>query len=194
MHTIEPYFKWREYYIASEDNKSPFYERQYNAFSFCQKIYNYYIHPQWDDFGSQTMYTKVLYADYTEKIAMIELIGEWNDCLHNDIMFLKRELIDQLLRNGIVKFIVFCDNVLNFHGDDDSYYEEWYEDVSEERGWIAFVNVQDHVLKEMESNQLQFYINLGDHLNDLNWRLKIPDHAILQIEYHMNHTIKQLKY
>ena len=29
---------------------------------------------------------KVLMADYDEKYAIIELIGEWNDAIENDIM------------------------------------------------------------------------------------------------------------
>ena len=194
MHDIEPYYKWREYYIASEDVKSPFYGRVYDEFKFTNKIYNYFIHPQWDDFGSQTLYMKILYANYDDGHALIELIGEWNDCIHNDVMFLKREVIDHLLRKGLNKFIIFCDNVLNFHGDDESYYEEWYEDTNEDGGWIAFVNVQDHVLRKMEGFQIQFYINLGANLNNLNWRHKAPSMTIDFIESIMNNSIKQLRY
>ncbi len=36
------------------------------------------------------MYLKVLMADYDEHYAIIELIGEWNDAIENDIMELKR--------------------------------------------------------------------------------------------------------
>jgi len=56
MHDIEPYYKWREYYVASEDEQSPFYGRTYDEFKFTKKIYNYFIHPQWDYIGSQTLY------------------------------------------------------------------------------------------------------------------------------------------
>ncbi len=62
------------------------------------------IHPQWDDFGSPTLYLKVLYTDYASwVIAIIELLGEWNDCINNDIMYLKREVVDVLVENGINK-------------------------------------------------------------------------------------------
>src|SRR5699024_8682446 len=115
MHDIEPYYKWRDYYIASEDEKSPFYGRRYDEFYFTNAIYNYVIHPQWDDFGSSTLYSKVLYANYEKSYAVIELIGEWNDCIANDIMFLKRNLIDSMHQQGIHKFILICENVLNFH-------------------------------------------------------------------------------
>lgn len=194
MHDIEPYYKWREYYIAAEDKQSPFYGKVYDEFTYSNKVYNYFIHPQWDDFGSLTLYTKVLFTDYDEGIAMIELIGEWNDAIGNDIMFLKREVIDHLLHRGVDKFIVFCDNVLNFHGDDDSYYEEWYEDATEEGGWITFVNVQEHVLQEMEQSRLQYYVNLGPSYNNINWRHKAPILAIGQVLDSMNRATKQLRY
>ncbi len=64
MHAIEPYYNWRHHYIASEDERSPFYGREYSEFEFTHAIYNYVIHPQWDDMGSNTLFLKVLYADY----------------------------------------------------------------------------------------------------------------------------------
>jgi len=73
-------------YTAEEDEKSPFFGRTYSEFEYSQSVYNYYIHPQWDEFGSKTLYLKVLYADYAENFAIIELIGEWNDAVENDIM------------------------------------------------------------------------------------------------------------
>ena len=194
MHDIEPYYKWREYYVATEDKQSPFFGKVYDEFTFSNKVYNYFIHPQWDDFGSLTLYTKVLFVDYDDGIAMIELLGEWNDSIGNDIMFLKREVLDYLLRKNINKFIIFCDNVLNFHGDDDSYYEEWYEDTSDEGGWITFVNVQDHVLQEMELSRLQYYVNLGPNYNNINWRHKAPVLAIAQVLDTMSRATKQLRY
>ena len=90
MHDIEPYFNWRNYYTAEEDKDSPFYGKVYDEFKYSNKIYNYFIHPQWDYIGSPTLYIKLLYADYEDGYAIIELIGEWNDCLNNDVMFLKR--------------------------------------------------------------------------------------------------------
>ena len=53
MHDIEPYYKWRDHYTSESDDRSPFYGRVYNEFQYTQKVYNYFIHPQWDDFGSQ---------------------------------------------------------------------------------------------------------------------------------------------
>lgn len=194
MHDIEPYHKWREYYIAAEDKNSPFYGKQNSEFQYSEKIYNYYIHPQWDDFGSQTLYMKKLFVDYDQGIACIELLGEWNDILHNDIMFLKREIVDPLMKHDIYKYIIYCDNVLVFHGEDDDYYEEWYQDVSDEGGWITFVNVQEQVMADMEAKGLQYYVNLGPNLNNLKWRIPSPLQSIAAVKILMENTVKQLRY
>lgn len=172
MHSIEPYFAWRDLYTAEDDPLSPFYGREYSEFEFTNTIYNYVIHPQWDDFGSTTLYMKILFADYEQKFAVIELIGEWNDTLYNDVMTLKRDIVDVLIQEGIRHFIVIGENVLNFHYSDDSYYEEWYEDV--EDGWIAFVNFQPHVLAEMKRARIDWYVHWGAELDELPWRTYKP--------------------
>ena len=142
MHDIEPYYHWLNDYNSAEDVNSPFYNREYSEFYFANTIYNYYIHPLWDDFGSNTLYLKILYADYSEGFAILEFIGEWNDALGNDIMFLKREVIDALFEKDITKFICIGENILNFHYSDESYYEEMYEDLSDEGGWLVFLGLQ----------------------------------------------------
>lgn len=160
--------------MAEEDKLSPFFEREYSEFEFTHTIYNYYIHPQWDEFGSPTLYMKILYADYVNQFAVIEFIGEWNDAIGNDIMFLKRDVIDPMIRNGIYKFILIGENVLNFHASDDCYYEEWYEDISEEGGWIAAINLREHLFPEMKSANLQRYVYFGEKFNEINWRVVKP--------------------
>lgn len=173
MHNIEPYFGWRTLYKAEEDPRSPFYEREYSEFEFQNNIYGYYIHPQWDDFGSATLYIKLLYVDYVQGYCMIEMIGEWNDAVNNDIMFLKRDFADLLLEQGINKFILFGENVLNAFPDEDDYYAEWAEDCG--NGWIMLVNFQDHVLREMQQYGMVNYLNYGGELNNLHWQGKSPD-------------------
>jgi len=180
MHTLEPYYRWEKYYTSVEDKKSPFYQREYNFMAYTQEIYGYFIHPYWDYIGSETLYIKVLYANYSEGAAIIEMIGEWNDALHNDIMWLKRELIDSMVSHGIRKFILIGENVFNFHGSDDSYYEEWFEDV--EDGWIAGLNFQDFVLEEWKNFNLDWYINFGERLDGLNWRTMPPLKLIAQVD------------
>lgn len=192
MHDIEPHFKWQDEYISSEDKRSPFHGRIYDEFRFTQKIYNYFIHPQWDEFGSQTLYMKILFVDYEEGFAIFEFIGEWNDCLHNDISFLKREIIDQMIPQGISKYILLCENVLNFHGSDDCYYEEWYDDVKEEDGWIIFLNTLKHVEEEMQDTRLQQYVNFGAQFNEVNWRPHKPKHLFEALEALLHGDIKRL--
>lgn len=185
MHDIEPYFNWRDLYISSEDERSPFYGREYSEFSYTQKIYNYFIHPQWDEFGSSTLYAKIIFVDYDEQVAIIELLGEWNDCLHNDIMYLKREVIDHLIKHNIINFIIICDNVLNFHGSDDAYYEEWWDDIKDDGGWVVFINTFDHVLQEMNRTHIHFYVNVGEHFNGVQWRRKLPENLIDEVVHLM---------
>ncbi len=194
MHDLEPYYKWRRYYIASEDKLSPYYNKVYDEFKFTNKVYNYYVHPQWDSFGSQTLYAKVLIADYSSGIAFIELIGEWNDILYNDIMLLKTNLINPLIDNSITKYIILCDNVLNYHGDDNSYYEEWWDDIKEDNGMICFVNTLLHVTQEMERAQLQYYVNFGGELDDIDWQRYLPPQVVAKVMEILNNTVKQLDY
>ena len=177
MHTLEPFSNWRHLYVASEDEQSPFYGPDYREFEYSNTIYNFYIHPQWDDIGSETLYIKVLFADYDEKFAIIELIGEWNDAINNDIMILKRDIVDELIYYGINKFILIGENVLNFHHSDDSYYEEWFDDIGEE-GWIVFLNFKDHVLKEFKRANLDYYFISEGELNDFHWRKFSPGQVI----------------
>lgn len=180
MQDIEPFYNWRELYVASEDVRSPFYEREYSEFEYTHSIYNYCIHPQWDFMGSPTLFIKIIYADYEAGFAIIELIGEWNDAINNDIMILKRDIADELINQGISKFILIGENVLNFHSSDDCYYEEWLDDVGD--GWIVGLNFRDHVLKEMSVTNIDYYVTFGGELNDMNWRTFSPFQLVEVIE------------
>ena len=180
MHSIEPHFSWRDYYIASEDERSPFYGREYSEFEFTHAIYDHLIHPQWDEIESPTLFIKILMVDYEEGYAIIEMLGEWNDLLHNDIMFLKRNIVDVLIQEGINKFIMIGENVLNFHFSDESYYEEWFDDVEE--GWIAFVNFRKHVMQDIEAANIDYFILSGGDLEELNWRTYNPASLFKKID------------
>ncbi|MCC6583351.1 MAG: hypothetical protein IT271_06590 [Chitinophagales bacterium] len=182
MHTLEPYWKWRDYYTAEEDEKSPFYGREYSEFEFSDKIYNYYIHPQWDYIGSETLYLKLLYVDYKLGAAIIEFIGEWNDCIHNDIMFLKRDVIDILIENGISKFVLIGENVLQFFGESNEYYEEWYEDIKDNDGWIMAVNFREHITEDMIESNIHHYVNINEKYADINWRKYRPFHLVSYLD------------
>lgn len=171
MHEIEPFYNWRHLYTAEEDEQSPFYGKEYSAFDSYNTIYNYILHPQWDEFDSRTLYGKLLYTDYDGEFCILELIGEWNDAVENDIMLLKRNVIDPLLEKGIRKFILIAENVLNFHSSDVEYYAEWKEDV--EDGWIVILNAPDQTRREFLKERIGHYILFGDVPN---WRTFQPQH------------------
>jgi len=172
MHTIEPYANWLAYYDSSADERSPFFGKQYNYDVYTDTIYGYYIDPAWDSFGSETLYLKTLYADYEQGYGVIELIGEWNDAIHNDIMILKRRFLEVLLAEGIDKFILIGEHILNFHGSNDAYYEEWFEDVGD--GWIALVSTPEFVMDEMKRFNIDSYVNMQGTLQITNWRTMTP--------------------
>ena len=115
------------------------------------------------------------------------MIGEWNDCLYNDVMTFKREIIDHLINEGISNFVLIGENVLNFHYSDDCYYEEWAEDIEE--GWIAAINFQPHVLREMEQVGIDQFFLWGGELNDFNWRLFKPQDLKMKIDAILNHRL-----
>jgi len=180
MHDIEPFYNWRHLYISEEDSMSPFYGREHSDIYFTHTVYNYYIHPQWDDFGSNTLYLKIIFADYRSRTAIIEFIGEWNDLLYNDIMFLKRNVIEPMIESGISQFILIGENVLNFHYSDTDYYEEWLEELDE--GWITCIGFLPHVVQDMRKGCINRYFTINDELNNLNWRTYLPDNLILKVE------------
>ncbi len=172
MQDIEPYYNWRHMYVAEEDKQSPFFGRTYSEFEYSQTLYNFYIHPQWDDFGSRTLYLKILFVDYDQQFAIIELLGEWNDAIENDIMTLRRDITDLLYKQGIIYFILIAENVLNFHSSDDSYYEEWREQLEDDRGWVAIVNMPEQSKYDFRKARLTNYIELVEMEQ---WRTLKPE-------------------
>jgi hypothetical protein len=179
MQDIEPYFNWRHLYTAEDDPLSPFYRRTYSEFEFSNTVYNYYIHPQWDDFGSRTLYMKILFADYEQNFAIIELLGEWNDAIENDIMTLRRNITDIMQAKGITKFILIAENVLNFHSSDDSYYQDWFEELEDSGGWIVILDMPKQSQYDFVQARLNNYIQLLDFMQ---WRTLKPELVFEQIE------------
>ena len=179
MHQIEPFYRWLKYYDSAVDPASPFNGKEYNYDLYSETIYGYYIDPAWDYMGSETLYIKLLYVNYELGYAIIEMIGEWNDALHNDIMHFKRNIIEALAFEGVNKYLLIGENVMNFHGSDDSYYEEWFEEVEEisanqSSGWISILGFQDHVLEEMKNFNIDSYFNYGGGLQINEWRTIHP--------------------
>lgn len=172
MHLLEPYSNWLKFYDSSKDKRSPFFGIEYNYDLYQQTIYGYYIDPGWDSIESETLFLKILYAHYEKGYAVIEFLGEWNDTLNNDVMTLKRNCLELLQKEGINKFILIGENIFNFHGSDDSYYEEWFEEVEE--GWIAAVGFPDFIQSEMRKFGIDAYINMGGTLQIDQWRTLTP--------------------
>ena len=172
MHQIEPYYNWLKYYNPAEDERSPFFGKQYNFDQYTDAIYGYYIDPAWDSIGSETLFVKILFADYEAAFVVLEFIGEWNDAINNDIMTLKRNVLEPLLAEGVDKFILVGENIMNFHGSDDSYYEEWFEEV--EDGWIAAISFPEFVIAEMKKFHIDHYVNMEGTLQIANWRTLQP--------------------
>ena len=109
-------------------------------------------------------------------------------------MFIKREIIDHLYDKGIRKYGIFCDNVLNFHGSDNCYYEEWLEDIIEDGGWICLVNTLEHVEREMVDTEIQHYVNFGEEFNDIDWRMKKPESLYIQLDQMVRAHSNRLSY
>jgi hypothetical protein len=187
MHLIEPYYRWLEIYSSETDEQSPFFNVEHSAFEFTDTIYGYCIHPQWDDIDSETLYLKVIYANYESGTLIIELIGEWNDALHNDIMHFKRNLLDYYLLQGFQQFVIIGENVFNFHGSEDDYYDEWFDQV--EDGWIVTLGFQEHVIEEMTCFGIDSFFNYGGELEIDDWRSLHPLKLIKKIDEIMKRRI-----
>lgn len=179
MHDIEPYYNWRHLYTAEEDEHSPFFGTEHSEFEFSNTVYNYYIHPQWDEIGSRTLYLKIIFVDYDVNMAIIEMIGEWNDAIENDIQTLKRNIIDLLIAKRIYKFILIGENILNFHSDGDEYYEEWFDDIKEHGGWIVAINVPEQTKYDFIKGRINRYIHF---MEDEQWRTFNPMHFFEKVD------------
>jgi hypothetical protein len=171
MHDLEPFYNWHHLYRSEDDEYSPYYGTQHSEFTFTNTVYNYYIHPQWDEFGSNGLYLKILFVDYEDGYCIIEFIGEWNDVLLNDGMLLKRNIIDLLIAKKIYKYILIIENVLNLFCGDADYYEEWLDDIKDEDGYITWVNMHPACMQEYKQSTVKRYINIVDYPN---WRTLTP--------------------
>jgi hypothetical protein len=178
MHDIEPFYNWLKYYDSAQDERSPFFGKSYNHDLYQDTIYGFFIDPGWDSMESETLYLKILFADYEEGYVIVELLGEWNDAINNDIMLMKRNFVELLSAEGISKFILIGENIFNFHGSDDAYYEEWFEDVEEKSppGWIAAISFPEFIQDEMKRFGIDRYINMGGTLQLDQWRTFTPVH------------------
>ncbi len=179
MHTIEPFYNWQYLYNATDDAQSIYYGKVHSEFTFSKTIYNYYVHPQWDYIGSETLYIKVLCTDYEDGYTIIETIGEWNDAIADDSMIIKRKLVDPLIEQGITKFIFITENLLNYYNGDDAYYEEWYDDIKDDGGYIVWLNLNEASMHDFVRGKIKRYVLLKELVN---WRTFKPQQVIEKLE------------
>jgi hypothetical protein len=97
-------------------------------------------------------------------------------------MQLKRSIIDPLIDKGIYKFILISENVMNFHSSDDAYYEEWYDDIKDEGGWIAAIDMPQQTQYDFTRSHIDKYVKLFEHPN---WRTFQPQHLFHLIDNQM---------
>lgn len=187
MHLIEPFYLWRDYYTAESDPNSITYGKVYNEIYFTDHIYDFVIHPQWDSMGSETLFFKQLYVDYQESFCVIELLGEWNDVINNDVMYLKTELINPLIEAGIENYILVMENVLNFHADQNDYYLEWKDEV---QGEIFLINALPQVIEELNTLDIKSSIWFDGMLNEIDWRLQKPYQLLEHIQNKLSHILE----
>jgi hypothetical protein len=129
---------------------------------------------------------KILFIDYDQHFAIIELMGEWNDAIENDIMTLRRDITDLLYKEGITKYILIAENVLNFHSSDDSYYEEWREQLEDDLGWVVLIDMPEQSTYDFKKARLTNYVTL---LELPQWRTLKPDLIFQLID---NEMLKRL--
>ena len=122
---------------------------------------------------------KILFVDYEQSFAIIELLGEWNDAIENDIMTLRRDITDIMYAKGISKYILIAENVLNFHSSDDSYYEDWYEQLEDNGGWVVILDMPKQSQYDFVNARLHHYIALMDFPQ---WRTLKPELVFEQID------------
>jgi hypothetical protein len=88
-------------------------------------------------------------------------------------------VIDVFEQQGITKFILIAENVLNFHSGDKDYYQEWFEEVTDEEGWIVCLNMPEATQHDFRKSKLNYYIELIDLFD---WRIYKPFHLFKKID------------
>ena len=178
LYTIEPFYGWLELYNHQEDERSPFHGVEHNLFYFDRSVNNIPAHPLWDQIGSESLLVKILYADYPEGYAIIELFGEWNDLFDNDYKLLAENCLTYLIDQGVNKFILVCENVFHIYLDQDDYYQALAEEI--ETGWICMLRPRTHILEEMEAYGISSYFYWSPVLDEVACR-RLKPHQIYQL-------------
>ena len=94
-------------------------------------------------------------------------------------MTLKRDVVDIMIKDGITKFILITENVLNFHSGDAEYYEEWQDDIRDEGGWVVLLNLPEQSQHDFRRSRLRNYI---EFLEYPGWRTLQPQHLFAAVD------------
>lgn len=188
LRDIEPFYGWLELYSHERDDRSPFHRVEHNQFYYDRSINDIPAHPLWDDFGSESLLLKILFADYQQGYAIIELFGEWNDLFDNDFKLLAENCLTYLIDEGINKFILICENVFHAYPETDDYYQALQEEL--EDGWLCAMRLREHVREEMESYGIVDYFYTNPLLDDLAWRRLKPPQLFKLVQSRMPHLLE----
>lgn len=172
LHHIEPFYGWLHLYNHEEDAQSPFHNIEHNLFYYDRSVNEIPAHPLWDYIGSESLLVKILYADYIQGFAIIELFGEWNDLFDNDYKLLAENCLTYLVDNGIKHIILICENVFHSYLDGNDYYHAMQEELEE--GWICTLRLRDHIQEEMEKYSISEYFFWSPILDEIPWRKLKP--------------------
>jgi hypothetical protein len=175
---LEPFYGWLNLYNHEMDERSPFHQVKHNLFYYDRFIHNIPCHPLWDDIGSESLLVKILYADYKEGYAIIELFGEWNDLFLNDYKLLAENCLTFLIDAGINRFVLIGENVFHIYLETDDYYEALQEELAD--GWICLMRMRDEVYQELESYGILEYFYTSPLVDELPWR-KLKPRQLFQV-------------
>lgn len=188
FHDIEPFYGWLNLYNHESDPKSPFHEVKHNLFYYDRSVNEMPAHPLWDTIGSESLLVKILFANYEQGYAIIELFGEWNDLYENDYKLLAENCLTYLLDHGINRFILICENVFHAYFETDDYYDAMQEELEE--GWITLVRPRKNVLEELDDYGLTHFFYHSPLLDDLQWRKLKPFQLFELIESRIPKLLK----
>ena len=172
FHDIEPHYGWLGFYSHDIDENSPFHTVEHNLFEYDRYVYTFPAHPLWDDIESEGLLVKILFANYEEHYAIIELFGEWNDLHQNDFKLLCENCLTYLVDAGVTQIIFIAENVFNIYLEADDYYEAFTEEL--ESGWMCLLRARTAVHEELRRYGIDRYFYWNAELDEMNWRKLKP--------------------
>jgi hypothetical protein len=181
MFNVEPWYGWLHLYDPEQDENSPFFGVEHNLFEFDRSIYDMPAHPLWEDFESENLLLKILFADYDKGYCIIELIGEWNDLQFNDFRLMRDNCLQFLYDGGINKFILICENVFSAFLEMEDYYEAFTEDLLPD-GFLHLLKARPEVKEEFARYGISGFVSWSEEVDQLNWRKLHPEQILRLVE------------